>query len=448
MTRKITKHIPTIAIVGRPNTGKSTLFNRLARKRIAIMDDLPGVTRDRLYAEIDHNGMTYHLIDTAGWIPEAQGELYENLRAQLEIAVIEADVIIFLLDGKEGLNPADKMILEQLRRMKKPVFYAVNKIDNERQEKFAYEFYELGAEKIFPISALHGRGVAEMMDAIVDSVPGAKADEEEQEETPIPRIAVIGRPNVGKSSLINRLLGEERLLVTSEPGTTRDTVDTELEHLGKKYIFIDTAGVRRKSRIDQKLERISSLRAIHTIERADIVLLMLDPAEGPTDQDSKLAGIVLRRGKACIVLINKWDLVPKPDVSLEEIKKAVTTVLWHISFAPVLPISAKTGFGINKLFPTIDDVFIQYQRKVSTSELNRALGTAMKQTQLPHHHGQPLRIYYATQTKTCPPTFLFFANYPEIIKEPFRRFLQARLSRELQFFGTPLVLQFRARKKK
>jgi len=446
--KKTGKQIPIIAIVGRPNVGKSTLFNRLARRRIAIVDDLPGVTRDRLYAEMDHNGMSYNVIDTAGWVPEAEEELYENLRAQLEIALSEADAIIFLLDSRDGVNPADQMIVDRLRRVKKPVFYVINKVDNDRQEKSVYEFYELGVEQVFPISSAHGRGVAELMDAITEAVPGPREEDVETEESAVPRIAVIGRPNVGKSSLINRLLGEERLLVTSEPGTTRDTVDTEVEHQGNRYLFIDTAGIRRKARIDQKLERISSIRAIKAIGRADIVLLMMDPAEGPTDQDAKLAGLLLRRGRAGILLLNKWDLVPNPRVARDKIDQAVKTHLWHLAFAPVLPVSAKTGYGLDKLFPVIDTVFLQYQRKVSTSELNRVLPQILKQTQLPNHRGQPLRIYYATQTRIRPPTFLFFVNYPEIIKEPFRRFLHSRLAQALSFSGTPLILQFRARTKK
>ncbi len=452
MSAKTKNLEPIIAIVGRPNVGKSTLFNRLARRWIAIVEDLPGVTRDRLYAEMEHNGLNYRLIDTGGWVPEGEGEFYKNLNDQLEIAITEAEAVIFLLDLKEGVMPADRMIADKLRKAKKRVFYAVNKVDNSGQEKYAYEFYELGAEKIFPISSGHGRGVAELMDAIVEAAPGVEAEEpaaqDEELETLTPRMAVLGRPNVGKSSLVNRLLGEERLLVTSIPGTTRDTVDTELEHDGKQYIFIDTAGVRRKSKIDEKLERISSLRSIKAIERSHLVLLMLDPSEGPTDQDAKLGGLLLRRGRACIVLVNKWDLVGKPELALKKIESEVQATLWHIPYAPVLPVSAKTGFGLKALFPTIDKVFEQFRRKVTTGELNRALEKVMTQAPLPHHRGQPLRVYYATQVRTRPPTFLFFANYPEIIKEPFHRFLSSRLALELGFMGTPIMLQFRARKKK
>jgi len=440
--------IPTIAIVGRPNVGKSTLFNRLARKRLAIVDDLPGVTRDRLYSRMEWQGKIYNLIDTGGWIPEAEGELIEELTEQVELAVREADAIIFLLDARDGVVEGDKMIADQLRRIKKPVFYAVNKIDSRHQEKLLWEFYQLGAEEIFPISALHNRGIDQLMEAISQTLPGADMEILEKELAPeIPRIAVIGRPNVGKSSLINRILGQERLLVTSEPGTTRDAVDTEIEFQGKKYLFIDTAGMRRKSKIDRKLERISVLRAVKAIERADIILLMVDATEGPTDQDAKLAGLFLRRAKAGIVLLNKWDLVPKPEVSLSEIESAVKTRLWHIAFAPVLPISAKTGFGLEALFPTIDKVFEQYNRRVSTGELNRKLERILTQTQLPHYQGKPLKVYYATQAGTRPPLFVFFVNYPQAIKEPFKRFLHNRLIKEFKFFGTPLLLEFRAKSK-
>jgi len=449
MSQKGSIKIPTIAILGRPNVGKSTLFNRLAGKRIAIVDDLPGVTRDRLYSRMDWNGMVYNLIDTGGWVPEEKDELHLNLEEQLEIAISEAELIIFLMDVREGLNPADQMIVEKLRKLKKPVFYVANKADNERREKFAWEFYQLGVDKIFPISALHGRGVAELMEAIAEKLPGASLKELEPSETEtVPKIAVIGRPNVGKSSLINRILGQERLLVTSEPGTTRDAVDSEVKIGGKKYIFIDTAGIRRKAKISAKLERISVLRAIKAIERADIALLMLDPMETATDQDARLGGLFLRRERAVIILLNKWDLVPKPDVSLKEIEKAVKQSLWHLSFAPVIPISAKTGYGIDKLFALIDRVYQDYQARVGTGELNRKLGKILAQAPLPNYRGKPLKIYYTTQTRTKPPSLVFFVNYPEIIKEPFKRFLANQLIKEFELIGTPLTLEFRARKKR
>jgi len=449
MSEKGNIKIPVIAILGRPNVGKSTLFNRLSRKRIAIVDDLPGVTRDRLYSRMDWNGMAYNLIDTGGWVPEEKDELHLNLEEQLKLAISEAELIIFLLDVREGLNPADQMIVEKLRRVKKPVFFVANKADNERREKFAWEFYQLGVDKIFPISALHGRGVAELIEAIAEKVPGPSLKELEQSEAEtVPKIAVIGRPNVGKSSLINLILGEQRLLVASEPGTTRDAVDTEVKIGEKRYIFIDTAGIRRKSKISAKLERISALRAIKAMERADIALLLLDPMESATDQDARLGGLFLRRERAGIILLNKWDLVPKPDVSLKEIEKAVRQSLWHLSFAPVIPISAKTGYGMDKLFPLIDRVYQDYQVRIGTGELNRMLGKILAQAPLPNYRGKPLKIYYTTQTRTKPPGLVFFVNYPEIIKEPFKRFLANQLIQEFQLIGTPLALEFRARKKR
>ena len=289
--------------------------------------------------------------------------------------------------------------------------------------------------------------MAELLDELSEKVPGANAKAMEA-ESPIPRIAVIGKPNVGKSSLINYLLGEARLLVTSEPGTTRDSVDNEVEFQGKRYIFIDTAGLRRKAKIDEKLERISTLRSLRAMERASLVLLMIDAREGPTDQDAKLAGLILRRGRACIILLNKWDLVAKPDVAGEEIKKDIERTLHHISFAPVLPISAKTGLGLREFFPTVDSVFEQYNRKITTGELNRKIEKMLTQTQMPNKQGHPLKVFYATQTRVRPPTFVLFVNYPEIIKEPFTRFLQNRLTKEFGFFGTPVVVQYRARSKK
>jgi len=444
MKKKFAKAAPTIAIVGRPNTGKSTLFNRLAREKIAIVDDLPGVTRDRLYAKMDWAGMEYHLIDTGGWVPEAEDELHLELKTQLEIAVSEAQAVIFLLDAKDGLVPADRMIADQLRKSRKPVFFAVNKVDTAAREKFAYEFYELGAEKIYPLSAEHGRGVAELLEDLAAKVPGA--GEEEPEEESLPRIAVIGKPNVGKSSLINRLIGEERLLVTSQPLTTRDAVDNEVEYKGRKYIFVDTAGVRKKRKIDQRLERLASIQAIKAIERANMALLMIDATEGATDQDAKLAGLILRRGRACVILLNKWDLVAEPGKRALEIEKEIKTTLWHIAFAPALLVSAKTGEGLERIFPAIDEVFEQYNRKISTGELNRKIERILTAAPLPHKQGKPLKIFYATQTRVRPPTFVFFVNYPEIIKEPFERFLQNRIIKEFQFSGTPVVLEFRERR--
>ena len=446
MKKKPGSYIPTIAIVGRPNVGKSTLFNRLARERIAIVDDKPGVTRDRLYAKMDWAGMNYHIIDTGGWVPEAVTELHTELKIQLDLAVSEADAVIFLLDGIDGVIPADKMIADSLRRIKKPVFFAVNKIDGTKQEKFAYEFYELGAETIYPVSAEHSRGVAELLDAIVEKVPGAR-DEDLEADHDIPRIAVIGKPNVGKSSLINRLLKEERLLVTSQPGTTRDAVDNELVFKGKKYIFIDTAGLRKKSRIDDKLERISTFRAIKALERANLILLMIDARDSATDQDAKLAGLILRRGRACIVLLNKWDLIEEPDKELKKFSKEMVTTLRHINFAPVLTVSAKTGTGLDEIFSEIDKVFEQYNRKITTGVLNRKLEQILTEAPVPHRQGRPLKIYYGTQTRVRPPTFVFFANHPEIIKDSFERFIKNRLTAEFGFLGTPVVVQFRARRK-
>lgn len=441
------KSLPTIAIVGRPNVGKSTLFNRLAGEKIAIVDNLPGVTRDRLYAKMEWQGMSYGLIDTGGWVPGAEDELHTELKTQLELAVSEADAVIFLLDGKDGLLPPDRIIADELRKIKKPVFFVVNKIDNSQQEKFAYEFYELGSEHIHMVSAEHGRGVAEFLDELAAKVPGAKPSELEPEPS-VPRIAVIGRPNVGKSSLVNYLLGESRLLVTSKPGTTRDAVDNEIEYQGRRYILIDTAGLRRKSKIDQKLERICTLRALKALERASLVLLMVDAVEGATDQDAKLAGVLLRRGRAGIILLNKWDLVEDPEKSGDRLKKNVETTLRHIHFAPVLRVSAKTGFGMSEIFPTVDAVFEQYNRKITTGELNRKIERILAQTRMPHKQGRPLKIFYATQTRVRPPTFTLFVNYPEIIKQPFIRFLQNRLEQEFEFFGTPISIQFRARSKR
>lgn len=434
---------PLIAIVGRPNVGKSTLFNKIVGKKLAIVHDEPGVTRDRIYAEISINGMQYQLVDTGGYDPDAKEDILEEMKVQTELAIASADVIIFLLDGREGLLPLDKDIAERLRKTGKPLFFAVNKIDTRNHEKLLYEFYELGKDKLYPVSGEHNYGINSLLFAIAKEVRGP---EEKKEKLKLPAIAIIGRPNVGKSSLVNQLLGEQRVLVRPEPGTTRDSIDSVVEFSGRHYLIIDTAGIRKKSKVHLSLERMAVLNAIRTIERAKIVLLMIDATEGVTEQEAKLAGLFLRRGKASIIVLNKWDLIEKPKIREKELMNLIYDRLWHISYSPTIPISAKTGFNIKNIFPLIDKVLASYSKRVQTAELNRAIERIFSETPPPHYRGRPLKLFYATQIKSAPPHFIFFVNYPEAVNEQFKRFVEKKIRDEFQFLGSPIILEFRKKR--
>jgi GTP-binding protein len=441
---------PIIAIVGRPNVGKSTLFNRLIGERKAIVDDLPGVTRDRNYAEAEWAGCKYLLVDTGG-LDSAGGGLAENVQAQSRVAVAEADAVIFLFDGKGGLNPLDREAVDDLRRADKPVFFAVNKLDSRQRADNLYEFYALGIDSLYSISAEHGLGIADLLDDVIRRFPGATENRDEEEGTgqktvePL-RVAVVGRPNVGKSTLINRLLGFERSVVDSRPGTTRDSLDTPFELLGEACILVDTAGIRRKARIDDRIERFSVSRSLRAVDRGDLIVHLIDGPEGVTDQDAQIVSYAVQRGRALILAVNKWDLVSKADGDVEKYREEVKYRLPFLEFAPIVFISASTGYGVRKLLETALGVVKAYRRKVSTSSLNQALQKIVRAHAAPLFRGKPVKFYYATQTGTEPPTFVLFVNLPRAVPESYRKYLTNQLRQLLEFGPAPIRLHLRGRR--
>lgn len=432
---------PIIAIIGRPNVGKSTLFNRLSEHKKAIVIDEPGATRDRNYAETDWGPHYFTLIDTGGFEPVSDEKILVQMREQTSLAIEEADVIIFLLDGKDGLTPADKEITNLLRRTGKPVFYTVNKIDGPKHENFAMEFYGLGIDRIYTISAQHGLGIAELMDEVVKVLPEKEPVPEETEERI--RIAVIGRPNTGKSSLVNKILGYERTIVNPMPGTTRDAIDTPFEMDGKRFILVDTAGIRRKSRISMNLEKYSIIEAFRTLERSDVALIMIDAEEGITEQDAKIAGLVLEKGVLCIVVVNKWDLVVKDDSTMGNYIRKIKDELKFLDFAPIVFISALTGKRVQNIFEIIDSAYAQYTKRVQTSELNKKLGEFVEENPPPRHRHRPNAVSYATQTSVKPPTFVIFVREPKAIHFSYRRYLANRIREAFGFEQTPVRIYFR-----
>lgn len=443
--KKPDRKMPAIAIVGRPNVGKSTLFNRLVGSRRALVDDEPGVTRDRNYALIEHFGHCFRLIDTGGFEPASDQSILRAMRAQTELAIAEADAIVFMLDGREGVTPADREVSLILRRQKKPVFYAVNKIDGPRHDDKLTEFYELGVDALFGVSAEHGYGVAELFDAVVEAVPGLPAAEL-AEEDPIPRVAVIGRPNAGKSTLINALIGEPRLLVHPQPGTTRDAIDAEVRLAGRTWLFIDTAGMRKKSKIDDRLERFSVMRSLDNLDRCHLAILMVDAIEGLVDQDAKLAGLCHDRGRALILVFNKWDLVENKEKRRRELDDQIQDRLPHVAYAPVITMSAKEGTRIGKLAALLAEVMAEYEKRITTGELNRALEAWTSANPPPSPGGRPIKIYYAAQTRVRPPTFAMITSRPDKIPAAYQRYLVNRLRESFGFTGAPIKVRLKAKK--
>lgn len=431
---------PIVAIVGRPNVGKSTLFNRLSETRKVIVIDQPGATRDRNYANSTWNGKTFMIIDTGGFEPVTSERMLIQMREQTNLAIEEADAIIFLMDGREGLSPADIEITQALRKTKKAVFYTVNKIDNVRQEDLALDFYRLGVDRLYPISSQHGLGVGDLLDDVVEHLPEIPAEEEKEERI---RIAVIGKPNVGKSSLINKILGYERTIVNPTPGTTRDAVDTAFDLDDRKYLFIDTAGIRKKSKVSLRLEKYSVIEAIKTLSRCDIALMMVDAQEGVTDQDTKIAGLAYERGVACIIILNKWDLIEKDNSTIGTHVQHVKDTLKYLDFAPIISISALSGQRVPKIFDLINTVYDQYAQRVSTSLLNTKLEEFTVKRPPPRYRGRPNKIIYATQISVKPPTFVFFVREPKAVHFSYERYLSNRIHEELGFEHTPVRLIFR-----
>ncbi len=437
---------PIVAIVGRPNVGKSTLFNALAGERIAIVKDTPGVTRDRIYADVEWLKYKFTIIDTGGIEPKAQDVILRQMREQAEIAVETADVIIFMTDVREGLTAADKEISDMLRRSGKPVVLVVNKVDN--FDKFmadTYEFYNLGIGDPNPISASEKLGMGDMLENVTSYFNPESATDEEDDR---PRIAVIGKPNVGKSSIINKLLGEDRLIVSDIAGTTRDAIDTTIKMNGKEYIFIDTAGLRRKNKIKEELERYSIIRTVSAVERCDIAVLVIDAVEGVTEQDAKIAGIAHERGKGIIIAVNKWDAIEKDDRTMNRFKDDIRDVLSFMPYAEFLFISAKTGQRLGKLYDLIDVVISYHQLRIQTGVLNEILAEATAEVEPPQDKGKRLRIYYITQVSVKPPTFVIFVNNKELAHFSYMRYLENRIREAFKFTGTPIRILVRERKDK
>ena len=433
-----------VAIVGRPNVGKSTLFNRIAGGKKAIVWDDPGVTRDRNYADVEWEESAFTLIDTGGFEPVSKDRIFIQMREQCQLAMEEADVILFMMDGKEGLTPSDKEIANILRRLNKPVFYIVNKIDGPKHEERILEFYGLGVETIYSISAEHGYGVKGLMDDVIEAIPGSSEKIWDEEVT---KVAVVGRPNVGKSSLVNRLLGYKRVLVDEVPGTTRDAIDTLLERDGRRYVLIDTAGIRRKSRISLRLEKYSIVEALRTIDRSDVALLLLDSREGVTDQDARIGGFIHEKGKGCILAVNKWDLVEKDSQTMVQYEEKVREDLKYLSYAPILFISALTGQRVGKVLDVIDQVSAQTQKRIPTSQLNRYFGKWVEKFPPPLYKGRSVKLNYITQVSTAPPTFVIYTNKPDGIHFSYERYLLNQVRETFSFEGVPVRLLFRKKGK-
>lgn len=442
-------HLPVLALVGRPNVGKSTLFNRLIGTRKAIVDDLPGVTRDRNYSEAEWDGRKFILIDTGGFESNSETALKRRIQEQSRLAIEEADVILFLFDGKTGINPIDREAASLLREVKKPVFFAVNKIDTQSRSDRLYEFYALGVEALFPLSAEHGLGLSELMDQIVRVLPVRQKDTEGQEDEgrgkPL-SLAVVGRPNVGKSTLVNRLLGYERSVVDASPGTTRDAVDTPFSFGQQHYILVDTAGVRRKARIVDRIERYSVIRSLGSVDRADIVIHLLDGAEGVTDQDAQILAYAFQRGKGLVLAVNKWDLVAKEEKDTKRYGGRVYAKLSFVDFAPLAFISALTGYGVLKMMAATREVAHSYHRKIPTSTLNRVLQEAVRGHAPPLVRGKTVKFFYGTQTGVCPPTFTFFVNWTDGVTSSYERYLRHQLRSALGLENSPIRLFFRPRR--
>ncbi len=436
---------PTVAIVGRPNVGKSTFFNYIVGKRISIVQDEPGVTRDRVYADATWKGKTFTLIDTGGIEPESEDIIVSQMRDQANIAIDIADVIIFLTDIKQGVTAADKEISLMLKKSKKPVVLVCNKADNYgKTSDDIYEFYNLGLGDPHPVSSVNAIGVGDVLDAIYEEFP--ETEKEDDDETI--KVAIIGKPNVGKSSLVNQILGENRVIVSDIAGTTRDAIDSNFENEFGKYVFIDTAGIRRKSKVDEQIEKYSVMRSLLAVERADVCLLMIDANEGVTEQDKKIAGEAHEAGKASIIVINKWDAYEKDEHSMEKYKKQVYSELAYLSYAPIIFISAKTGQRVNKLFELINQVANQNALRVSTAVLNQVLNEAIAIVQPPTDKGKRLKIYYMTQASTKPPTFVVFVNDKKLFHFSYERYLVNQIRKEFTLTGTPVRIMVREKKDK
>lgn len=435
---------PIVAVVGRPNVGKSTLFNTLAGERISIVKDTPGVTRDRIYADVSWLNYNFTIIDTGGIEPDSSDIILSQMREQAQIAIDTADVIMFIVDVRQGLQDADSKVADMLRRSHKPVVLVVNKVDSfEKFQADVYEFYNLGIGEPFPISATEKTGLGDMLDEVVKYFPESAKEEVEDER---PRIAIIGKPNVGKSSLINKLAQEDRVIVSNIAGTTRDAIDTAIKYNGQEYVFIDTAGIRRKSKITEEIERFSIIRAVAAVERCDVAIIMIDATEGVTEQDAKIAGIAHDRGKGVIIAVNKWDAIEKDNNTVKEHTQDIRDVLSFMPYAEILFISAKSGQRLHKIFETIDIVIENNSMRVATGVLNEIVAEAVAMQQPPTDKGKRLKIYYITQVSVKPPTFVIFVNDKNLMHFSYTRYLENRIRDTFGFKGTALKFITRERK--
>ncbi len=437
---------PIVAVVGRPNVGKSTLFNALAGEKISIVKDTPGITRDRIYADVSWLDKAFTLIDTGGIEPDSRDIILSQMREQAQMAIHTADVIIFMVDVRQGLVDSDAKVADMLRRSHKPVVLVVNKVDSfEKYGNDVYEFYNLGIGEPYPISSANKLGLGEVLDVVISHFPKDNVLEEEDERI---RVAIVGKPNVGKSSIINKLLGENRLIVSDIAGTTRDAVDTEVTYQGREYVFIDTAGIRRKNKVKEDLEHYMIIRTVGAVERADVVVLVIDAVEGVTEQDAKIAGIAHDRGKAVIIAVNKWDAIEKDDKTIYRFTEKVRNILSFMQYAEIIFISAKTGQRLPKLYETIDMVSENHAMRVQTGVLNEIMAEAVAMQQPPSDKGKRLRLYYITQASVKPPTFVIFVNDKELMHFSYTRYIENQIRHTFGFRGTPLRFIIRERKDK
>jgi len=432
---------PIVAIIGRPNVGKSTFFNRVTRTRNALVDDFPGVTRDRHYGDASWDDVEFTLVDTGGFLEEDESSFADEIRFQILQAIEDADVIVHLLDGKGGISPFDEDVVEILRKITKPTFYAVNKIDGFEQEVKLYDFYSLGIEKLYPVSAEHRYGISDFLDALTGVLPKMISEDTRD----MIRLAVVGKPNVGKSSLINRILGENRLIVSEIPGTTRDAIDSVCNINGKSYLLIDTAGIRRKAKVSKKIEKFSVIKALRSLDRCDVALIVIDAHEGITDQDINVAGYALERGCGCILVLNKWDIVEKDSKTAKKYHDQLRMEAKFLKFAPVMTISALTGLRVLKIFGMVDEVYSQYTLRVGTGQLNKILERAIERNEPSLYRGRRLKFYYVTQVSTGPPTFVCFVNYPDAVHFSYKRYLINQIRDGAGLDKVPVRIIFRKR---